>query len=337
LFTSEETRRVFKAQEELSYLWSTPDPFYEATRSISKLVPGTTVLLYEWAGENADRFEIIGESDPTKGMELEWLTSGLCLEHRPFNPLQPCPLANAVFHIDLMDTVNPKGYHLFRETGLDNLGFGPYGEAILYKGKKYIACFAFGRFIGDTAYSDRDLELFQTAVHNMTNALYARKLLWTSGMEPGQVMLIADAIDAPAFIATTSGIVVHANQKAVAAYPSYPAWMKVCCSERPGVKRPSWVKRVPIRLGEMSFWLLLPERLVADPEDAPMTPWARRWGLQPRHARLAALLMQGLSDKEIAERLGLEYTTVRTYVKELFVLARVHSRHELVNAALKIS
>lgn len=66
-------------------------------------------------------------------------------------------------------------------------------------------------------------------------------------------------------------------------------------------------------------------------------PWAARWRLAPRHARVAALVMRGLSDKEIARETGLSFTTVRTYVKAVLRAAGVHNRVELLRAALGVN
>jgi len=329
--------KVDSVLDELSYLWCSQDPFVYTSRAIARLVPGSVAYYFTWNDGCEKPFEILGESETTKGVEVDWVKSGLVVALRPFDPSTTCPFANQVYDVKFIETMDSECYHLYRELGMNQLGFGSEVEAILYRADEYIACLGCARAIGDRRIADYEISRLAQTLPNLIEALNARRAVRTSSLRPGNVTLIADAIDAPAFIATTSGIVVHANRKAVAAYPEYPNWMKACCSEKPGSKRPRWVKRVPIRLGEMSFWLLLPEKLVTDPKRAPLTPWARRWNLQPGHARVAALLMQGLSDKQIADRLGLEFSTVRACVKELFVLARVHSRQELASAALKNS
>jgi DNA-binding CsgD family transcriptional regulator len=65
------------------------------------------------------------------------------------------------------------------------------------------------------------------------------------------------------------------------------------------------------------------------------TYWARRWRLPPRLARLAVLLMAGVTPKEVSGRLGITIKSARTYTEQLFVLAGVHSRNELARAALR--
>jgi len=66
--------------------------------------------------------------------------------------------------------------------------------------------------------------------------------------------------------------------------------------------------------------------------DAHRTTWARRWKLPPRLARVAAEMARGRSDKEIADVLGLSFNTVRTYGRQLYRAAGVHSRAALLRA-----
>jgi len=69
--------------------------------------------------------------------------------------------------------------------------------------------------------------------------------------------------------------------------------------------------------------------------DAGATYWAKAWELPPRLARLAVLLMAGLSPRAIGARARLSLRSVRTYTETLFQRASVHSRSELAFAALR--
>jgi DNA-binding CsgD family transcriptional regulator len=72
--------------------------------------------------------------------------------------------------------------------------------------------------------------------------------------------------------------------------------------------------------------------LAGDVED---TYWARAWRLPRRLARLAVLLMAGISPHVIGLRTGLSIRSVRTYTEQLLSRAGVHSRNELAPAALR--
>jgi len=68
-------------------------------------------------------------------------------------------------------------------------------------------------------------------------------------------------------------------------------------------------------------------------ESAVNTPWAIRWHLDTRKASIALLMMRGLHDKEISERLGLPYRTVRTCATKVLARAEARSRAELLPRA----
>jgi len=63
------------------------------------------------------------------------------------------------------------------------------------------------------------------------------------------------------------------------------------------------------------------------------TLWAKRWKLSPRLARTAVLAMAGLAAKEAAARLGVSAWTIRTYLREIYALAGVCRRTELLLSA----
>ncbi|MCA9689180.1 MAG: LuxR C-terminal-related transcriptional regulator [Nannocystaceae bacterium] len=54
--------------------------------------------------------------------------------------------------------------------------------------------------------------------------------------------------------------------------------------------------------------------------------------LPPRLAKIARLVVSGCTDKQIASRTGLSFSTVRTYVRQIYRRMGVHSRVELVHA-----
>ncbi len=209
--------------EELSYFWTDPCPYDAAARAIERLIPGSTVFFYKWAGDGFKKVEQLGASNDFNCEKSRWIQSG-----------------------DAPD---------------NHFGFGPYGEAILCQGDDCLARLAFGREKGSPAYSDEELARIQKLIPLINESVCAKRTLETRELISGNVVIVVEAIDEPAFIATASGIVIHANKKALAAYPRYPGWMKACCSERKGVECPAWVKRVPVRIGELSLWLVLPERL----------------------------------------------------------------------------
>lgn len=63
-------------------------------------------------------------------------------------------------------------------------------------------------------------------------------------------------------------------------------------------------------------------------ETTPAAP-----ALPPRLAKIASLVIDGLTDKQISQRVGLTFSTVRTYVRQLYRRTGVRSRVGLVHAS----
>jgi DNA-binding CsgD family transcriptional regulator len=145
---------------------------------------------------------------------------------------------------------------------------------------------------------------------------------------------LLDAVPLPSFLRSSSGRLVHVNPAARRTFPKKPAWL----APRRGLSNlPAWVRSIPLRVGGLRFEALLVDAFDVADEAAHLTPWAERWKLPPRYARVTALLLRGHADKEIAALTGLELLTVRTYVKRILAHTGVHSRAELIRAALKLT
>jgi DNA-binding NarL/FixJ family response regulator len=59
------------------------------------------------------------------------------------------------------------------------------------------------------------------------------------------------------------------------------------------------------------------------------------WGLKPRQHEVLVLLMQGKSNSQIAEALGLSPNTVKVHLATIFRVLGVHSRTEALLAGIK--
>jgi DNA-binding CsgD family transcriptional regulator len=76
-----------------------------------------------------------------------------------------------------------------------------------------------------------------------------------------------------------------------------------------------------------------------DPAQRPSPPVAllrRLYGLTPQQARLAALLADGLSPAEAAERLGIAGATATAHLKQVYRKTGVHRQAELVRLLLSL-
>ena len=65
-------------------------------------------------------------------------------------------------------------------------------------------------------------------------------------------------------------------------------------------------------------------------QDPAKNPRKRMCGLTPRESQILEMLAQGMVPKEVAEKLGLTYATVRDYLKAVYSKLHVRSRTEAV-------
>lgn len=74
----------------------------------------------------------------------------------------------------------------------------------------------------------------------------------------------------------------------------------------------------------------------ADSADAliPMTP--NEWHLRPKHIETLSLMAEGLSNKQIADRMGITVGTVKTHVSEIFRRMNVERRGEAIVLARRL-
>lgn len=70
--------------------------------------------------------------------------------------------------------------------------------------------------------------------------------------------------------------------------------------------------------------------LIQSFQDPAKTVKKRMPGLTPRESQILDMLAQGKVPKEVAEELGLSYTTVRDYLKAVYAKLHVRSRTEAV-------
>ncbi len=142
-------------------------------------------------------------------------------------------------------------------------------------------------------------------------------------LDPAQqatVEMVLGAFSEAAFLVDPDGDLVFQNAAAAAAFAAPPAWLRAAVSTgHDGIKALCQV--VPLELGADAF-LVVPSADLVPQDDTRAAPLDLPAGLQP----VAALLAQGLSDKEIAAHTDLSLRTVRTYVTRIFKRTGVHSR-----------
>jgi DNA-binding CsgD family transcriptional regulator len=127
----------------------------------------------------------------------------------------------------------------------------------------------------------------------------------------------------PAVVSTDQGVVICMNAAAMRSIDRKPG------DDNEGIPADpkDWPRRAAIQADGQTFYLLVPNQALDTASNAPEPQ------LPPRLAKIARLVISGCTDKQIASRTGLSFSTVRTYVRQIYRRIGVHSRVELVHAS----
>lgn len=132
---------------------------------------------------------------------------------------------------------------------------------------------------------------------------------------------IVQGYRSPAALLSEDGEVVFVNDAALRTMERDPGE-----SDEVATAPKDWPRRAVIAVGTERFHLALPAQA------GKTSAQAGKSQLAPRLSKIARLVVAGCTDKQIAAHTGLAFTTVRTYVRQIYKRAGVHSRVELVHA-----
>jgi DNA-binding CsgD family transcriptional regulator len=119
----------------------------------------------------------------------------------------------------------------------------------------------------------------------------------------------------------------------VAALPGAPL-----CVSRPSLQRPLMLLIAPLRIQNAMFGRPVAVAFITDPERKPeAVPEILKslYGLTPREAALAELLLRGIGLSEAAGQLDIGMNTVRTHLRLIFEKTNTHRQSELVHLLLR--
>jgi DNA-binding CsgD family transcriptional regulator len=163
------------------------------------------------------------------------------------------------------------------------------------------------------------------------------------------ITTLLDAIAQPAFLVSEIGQVLFANRSARSLHAARPPWLAALLEQGspPTSNDRATVSpfEVTLRDHQKTLWLVVERSRAPAPGEVspapPPPPEAREplgaglfEALSPALRELAPLLLEGLSEREIAARTGRRYATVRTYIQTIYRKLAVHSREELIAKAI---
>jgi DNA-binding CsgD family transcriptional regulator/PAS domain-containing protein len=334
----EDERLCADVAAELEDAWCAQDPYTAVAAAIERLVPETHAGLIGWPGRRGqEQPRVLSRNHPDafRIFERGYAGDGSWRRDLIYDPRRVDPLAGKAVDTDWLARLFPDQAQSVRQSLLRPNGFASILRTTVYRRSRLIAVCGHVRFSGSGPITARDRSVYERLIPLVTDGLTAVSSAASEPARAGDISALVDAIPLPVFVRSTSGRILHWNRAASRTFRQAPPWLR-SDPKWAAVALPPWVRRVPLRMGGRSFEVLLVDAFDVTIAAAHLAPWAERWKLPPRHARVAALLLRGLTDKEIAQRTQLAPSSVRTYVKEVFLRAGVHSRTELIRAALAV-
>jgi DNA-binding NarL/FixJ family response regulator len=328
---SEREARLSAVRTAVRTAWQAPSFGPAVARALTKLLPGVEVALHDWSGGTP---RTLGDTLPFPLEQTPWVREGLVTRWVTYAP-RAVRLAHmrATPGRDLARW-NPRNWAIFSKHFLEPYDFRDQLR-ILGRDDRGNAYYA-----GIFARSDRkdfdedDARMLETVRTLVFDHVILRQAFHDGAVEASCIAQALDAFDQPALVVSDQGAVIHANAAARSRHSTLPEWLETL-ARRPDVTY-SHVRHVPLELGSRRVHLVVerrtPDRI--DRIDRALTS-SLDAKVPPRLARIARLIVEGLTDKQIAEQSGLAHATVRTYVRELYAQLGVHGRVDLVNKLVR--
>lgn len=272
----------------------------------------------------------LGELVSTNFPQLRAADAVMARTKAPFHydPLRPAPSQrNAVFMLRELHT-HPPDQTCTVEDVFPVAGMGGWDQlrALVCEGPVVVSWV--GGFRPEP-FTERERALFTALVPMLRRALAFHRRLADAGLGAREIAAVLEAIAAPAFIASRSGAIDHANTAARALVDRGVAEARA--RVRDTIARPcgsSFVGRVgPPGESERFLVILRDEDALLQ---ARLDGAARRWSVTPREREVLRLMVGGDSNKEIATKLGCHEGSVERHVTSLLRKARCDSRGRII-------
>lgn len=227
-------------------------------------------------------------------------------------------ITEAISASRLIDTEYSRDYqsrfHVFYDMGVSlGLQGDPVGAIGLHRPKQ------------DREFSDKDKEIMNLLIPYLSTALHSINLMETITLSLGAGMIFIDG----------NRNTIYMNEEARLALDGRP----VSIIHDPGFenapvffhsKRGAYRIRTVTGKGKVKKIIFL-EPLISEQS---LHPKLIKFGLSRREEEITVLAIQGLSNKEIAERLFICEQTVKDHLQDVFEKIKVHSRSEMTAKVL---
>lgn len=309
-------------QRALTGVWEHDQPLAAAERVLRELLPAPTTAIYtvDDAGELG---RLHSNLPQVEAAARDLLAAGLQrYQFKGRDRFTNHAVDDTVLYAD-----DPEGYAAFRtHVRAHDLEVDHTLRVVVQHDASTCGWVGFMRDAGDGRFTPEDRDVLQQVGPQIEAIVTAGHVLDAGRLRGLDLQVMLDTFDEPAILCSESGQILLVNAPARRRYPKTPDWLEVCVA-----KGPNAVAKVsPVRIDERKLLLVVPRPLSARSQEIQRGP--KDSELPPYLARVVELMMEGLTDREIADKSGRSYNTVRTYVRRLYARYAVSNRMQLLRA-----
>jgi hypothetical protein len=316
--SNEINRRLADAEEALKESWLSPEGLSRVAVHLGSLLPGTVGLVYfrDQDGGYGPTALALGGPVHTTWDAFPVPASARRLSMVLGHPMRgPYEWAGRFVETTSSYAVRRDELHGYQEL-LGEAGLRHHARAVFYRGGVMRAWYGVFGSRGDPEFSRPEIAILSRLAPAIRDAVRAGDITRYGRVEPVALQGILELVDQPVWLLVRRGFVAHANAAARTLGRDARIAATRAAMRRDGDARFA-ISRVSIA-GE-PIWVVIGRHVEPIP-------------LPPSLARVASALVRGLTDKEIADELGIPTVTVRTYVQRIYRRLGVRNRVELARA-----
>ncbi len=182
----------------------------------------------------------------------------------------------------------------------------------------------FHRNKGDRAFTDRERRIVDMVLPHVSRALHNIDLMDTTAASIELGVIIIGNDEKVLFMNETARTILNGHRPSLV--------VEACSNTAPTFfKGAAGTYRVLVRKGGRRGKTILLEPVLSA---RSLGPRLAPFGLTPRQREIVMLVLRGLSNREIAERLFIAEQTVKDHLRDVFEKTNVHSRSEMAARVL---
>lgn len=309
-------------QHALAGVWEHDDPLASAEVALRKLLPAQTTAIY--TVDDAGELERLHSNLPqAEAAARDLLEAGL--QRYRFKGRDP--FANHAVDDTVLYAEDPEGYAAFRaHVRAHDLEVDHTLRVVVQHDDRTCGWIGFMRDADRGRFVAEDRAVLQRVVPQIESIVTAGHVLDAGRLRGLDLQVVLDTFDEPALLCGESGQILLANARARKHYAQTPDWLEACA--RAGSN--AMAKVSPVRIDDRKLLLVVPRPIRTRSQEIQQGPSAS--DLPPYLAAVVELMLEGLTDREIADKSGRSYNTVRTYVRRLYARYGVSNRMQLLRA-----